>query len=456
MIPISLRQITQITDGKLIGDDVLIEQISTDSRQISKQCLFIALVGERFDAHTFITSELEQQASAILVERPLDVEVAQVVVKDTKVAMGKLAAWVQQQCKTKTMAITGSCGKTTVKEMCAAILECRGRVLFTAGNFNNDIGVPLTLFRTTPEDDFSVIELGANHIGEIAYTTQLVNPSVALVNNVAAAHLEGFGSLNGVKQAKGEIYQGLVGDKVAIVNLDSQGGELWDDVLCDKQVKTFSQHDTTADYHAANISIDSQGYPSFEIHTPAGQQQVTLTLIGQHNIANALAATALTMQFGATLEEVVNGLSQLRPVKGRVETVELAKNVLLIDDSYNASVPAVRAAIDLLAQFEGKRWLILGNMAELGQQSLEFHRQLGEHAAPFNFDYVLTFGEDARVISSECNGLHFDTHVAMIDFIRSELACSQQATQQKHTLIVKGANSAGMFKVAQALKERVS
>ncbi|WP_394244021.1 UDP-N-acetylmuramoyl-tripeptide--D-alanyl-D-alanine ligase [Vibrio astriarenae] len=455
MIEVTLEQIAQITGGELHGNNTTVNSVSTDSRHIDSQGLFIALVGERFDAHEFIDEALAKKTGAVLVAHPIEQQVAQVVVKDTKLAMGQLAAWVHQQCDTKTLAITGSCGKTTVKEMCAAILEQKGSVLFTAGNFNNDIGVPLTLFRTTPEHDYSVIELGANHVGEIAYTTQLVKPSVAIVNNVAAAHLEGFGSIDGVKRAKGEIYQGLTADKVAIVNLDSQGEALWGDVLSDKHVLTFSANNEQADYYASNVIVNEDGYPSFLLHSPAGEQRVTLNLIGQHNVANALAAAALTAQFGATLKEIAHGLSHLAPVKGRVETVELNANVRLIDDSYNASVPAVKAAIELLGQFTGKRWLILGNMAELGQQSLELHRQLGEHAAPFNFDYILTYGDDARVISEECQGIHFDDHDTMIEYIRTELANSLTASQQKHTLLVKGANSAGMFKVAKALKERV-
>lgn len=455
MIQVSLSQVAQIVDGRLYGQDGPVDTVSTDSRSIEGLCLFIALVGERFDAHDFIDAALAERASAVLVERPVDADVVQVVVQDTKLALGRLAAWVHQQCETQTLAITGSCGKTTVKEMCAAILEQKGQVLFTAGNFNNDIGVPLTLLRTTYQHDYSVIELGANHIGEIAYTTQLVKPSVALVNNVAAAHLEGFGSLDGVKQAKGEIYQGLVGDQVAIVNLDSHGGALWKTLLDNKRVVTFSVSSQEADVYASSVQVDIEGYPSFTLHTPKGCIAMTLNLIGQHNVANALAACALCMQFGVGLDEIASGLGKLAPVKGRVETIELSEHIRLIDDSYNASVPAMGAAIDLLGQLQGKRWLILGNMAELGQQSLELHRQLGQHAAPFNFDYVLTYGDDARVISEECQGHHFDSHVQMIEFIRHELSSSLDKTEQ-HTLLVKGANSAGMFKVANALKERVA
>ncbi|MBT0322864.1 Mur ligase family protein, partial [Vibrio campbellii] len=209
MITVTLSQIADITGGERVGNDLSIESVSTDTRSIEQGALFVALVGERFDAHDFCQQAVESGAGALLVQKRVNVNVPQVVVGDSKVALGQVAAWVHQTCQTPTVAITGSCGKTTVKEMVASILQLKGKVLFTAGNFNNDIGVPLTLLRSQQDDDYAVIELGANHIGEIEYTTQLVKPDIAMVNNVAAAHLEGFGSIDGVKQAKGEIYQGL-------------------------------------------------------------------------------------------------------------------------------------------------------------------------------------------------------------------------------------------------------
>ena len=211
MIDVSLEQICSAVGGELIeagkSNHSVINAVSTDTRTVEEGALFVAIVGERFDAHDFCHQAVEANASALLVERKLDLNITQIVVEDTKLALGQLSAWIHEQCDVPTMAITGSCGKTTVKEMVASILQQRGKVLFTAGNFNNDIGVPLTLLRSEPSDNYTVIELGANHIGEIAYTTQLVKPQVALVNNVAAAHLEGFGSIDGVKQAKGEIFQ---------------------------------------------------------------------------------------------------------------------------------------------------------------------------------------------------------------------------------------------------------
>lgn len=449
MITMMLSQIADALDAELVGNDRAIESVSTDTRAIDAGALFVALVGERFDAHDFAAQAVESGAGALLVSRIVESDVPQLLVKDTKLALGQLGALVHQSCQTPTVAITGSAGKTTVKEMVASIMEQKGRVLFTAGNFNNDIGVPLTLLRSTPEDDYAVIEMGANHIGEIAYTTNLVKADVALVNNVAAAHLEGFGSLDGVKQAKGEIYQGLKPGSVAIINLDSNGGEYWHSVLADKLVKRFSVIDSAADFFAKDISLNSSGEAEFTLVSPVGDVAIKLGIVGQHNVANALAATALALELGANLEMVQSGLAQLSKVKGRVEVIELNDTIKLIDDSYNASVPAMKAAADLLASFTGIRWLILGNMAELGDESLALHRQVGEHAAPFKFEHVLTYGADAKAISDECGGIHFSNHQSMIDYIKQHLA----QHQEQQTLLVKGANSAGMSKVATAVKE---
>ncbi|WP_234494508.1 UDP-N-acetylmuramoyl-tripeptide--D-alanyl-D-alanine ligase [Vibrio maritimus] len=452
MIELSLTDIAAIVDGQLVGESVHITDVTTDTRAIEAGALFIALVGERFDAHDFAEQAVDKGAAALIVERELDVSVAQVVVADSKRALGQLGAEVHKRCQTKTLAITGSCGKTTVKEMIASILSSKGQVLYTAGNFNNDIGVPLTLLRNTPQDEFSVIELGANHIGEIAYTTALTQPDVAIVNNVAEAHLEGFGSIDGVKQAKGEIYQGLSKGGIALVNLDSNGGDYWNEVLADKRVVTFSKQNVNADYYASDITMSSLGSPLFTLHTPTGSVSVELTMIGEHNVANAVAAAALATQVGATHEQIQSGLQSLSKVKRRVDVEKLNDSITLIDDSYNASVPAMKAAVDLLGQFtQTQRWLILGNMAELGHESLALHKEVGEHAAPFAFEHVLTYGEDAKVISDLCSGQHFESHDSMLEYIERTLV---QLNQTPHTLLVKGALSAGMFNIANALKEK--
>lgn len=463
MIPFSLQQLAQITSGALIGENAEIISVTTDTRKVESGALFIALIGERFDAHDFCQQAVDSGANALLVSKKLDLNIPQVVVADTQKALGQLGQWMHQQSKAKTLALTGSCGKTTVKEMLAAILNQKGQVLATAGNFNNEIGVPLTLLRTQENDDYAVIELGANHLGEIAYTTSLVQPDIALVNNVAAAHLEGFGSIEGVAKAKGEIYQGLDAGGYAVVNLDSNGLPGWNSILADKNVITFSVNNNCADFYAEQIEVNQRGEASFILVSPFGKKSVSLPMIGKHNISNALAAAAMATQVGATLEEVVSGLQLPSHVKGRVEAIDLTENIRVIDDSYNASVPAMKAAADVLANYQGKRWLILGYMAELGDESQTLHREVGEHAAQYNFDYVLTFGEDTAVISQLCQqdhdsstcGQHFSTHSSMIDFIKQHLPNQplEMQAEEKHTLLIKGANSSKMSQVVAALKE---
>lgn len=450
MIELTLSEIAKATGGQLIGADRTIASVSTDTRSIQENGVFIALVGETFNGHDFIPQAVDCGAAALVVERQQQTDVPQIVVNDTKQALGKIGSWVHAQCDTPTIVITGSCGKTTVKEMVANILSCSGHVLFTAGNFNNDIGVPLTLLRSQPEDKFAVIELGANHQGEIAYTTSLIESDIALVNNVAAAHVEGFGSLDGVKKAKAEIFQGLKPNGTAVINLDSWGEGMWGDVLRNKKVVTFSLTAQSADFSARNIEMDASAHPAFTMKTPTGEFPVSLNIVGVHNVSNALAAAAIASGMGATIEDIQWGLSHLKGVKGRVDVVQLGANVKLIDDSYNASVPAMKAAIDLLATFSGCRWLILGNMAELGQESLALHRQVGEYAAPFKFEYVLTYGTDSQVIAECCGGQHFSSHESMMTYIEQQLANEHDHT---NVLLIKGANSSGMSKIVAALKE---
>lgn len=451
MIVTSLSQLATIVDARLVGADRTIGAISTDTRSIDADCLFIALIGERFDAHQFIDNAIASGAVAILVSKQVESSVPQLIVSDTKVALGLIGAWVHLQCKTPTVAITGSCGKTTVKEMVASILTLKGNVLFTDGNFNNDIGVPLTLLRSQPNHDYAVVEMGANHIGEIAYTTQLVRPNIALVNNVASAHIEGFGSLEGVKRAKGEIYSGLNSNGLALVNLDSCGENWWTSVLADKRVMTFSTQNADADFYADSIILNQDSMASFTLNSPQGSVEVNLAVVGVHNVSNAVAAAAISLEMGVSLDEIAEGLQSLSIVKGRVEISQLNNHIKLIDDSYNASVPAMMAAIDLLSSYQGDKWLILGNMAELGNESLALHRQVGEHAAAFQFDHVLTYGDDAKVISDVCNGEHFSSHQNMINYIEQQLDLYKL---HAHVLLVKGANSAGMSKIAAVLKEK--
>ena len=458
MIKVQLSHLQSVLNAELIGADAEIAAVSTDTRAIDNNTLFIALIGERFDGHDFCQTAVDNGAKALLVSKPLALDIPQLVVADTHQALGRLGARLKAKMTAehglKTLALTGSCGKTTVKEMAAAILATKGQVLATAGNFNNDIGVPLTLLRLTAADNYAVIELGANHLGEIAYTTALVKPDVALINNLAAAHLEGFGSLEGVAKAKGEIFEGLTAQGQAVINLDSNQLTMWQPSLANHSVSNFSATQANADYFAANININSQGLACFTMQTPMGAIDISLTLAGTHNVSNALAAAALTMALGATLADVKQGLERVVNVKGRLAITTLPSGLRLIDDTYNASVASVKAAIDVLHSFSGKRYFILGDMAELGEESESLHREVGEYARDKQFDGVMTFGRASAVVSELNNGQHFSDKAALIDELKQQL---HQQISQSHTpqvtVLAKGARSSRMEDVIIALQE---
>ncbi|QOL15926.1 UDP-N-acetylmuramoyl-tripeptide--D-alanyl-D-alanine ligase [Dickeya dianthicola] len=452
MIRVSLRQLADVLGARLVGEDLTISEVSTDTRKLTTGCLFVALRGEKFDAHDYAADAVNHGAAALLVSKHLPIGVPQLVVDDTRLALGTMAGWVRQQSRARVVALTGSSGKTSVKEMTAAILRQCGNVLYTAGNFNNDIGVPLTLFRLAPEHDYAVIELGANHIGEIAYTTAMVRPEAALVNNLAAAHLEGFGSLDGVAQAKGEIFSGLPAQGVAIVNADSHDEARWHDALTGKTRWRFSpQARAGVDFYASDVGISERG-TDFVLHTPAGAVAVTLPLPGRHNIANALAAAALSLAVGAPLDAVKAGLAQLQAVPGRLFPIALAPGKLLLDDSYNANVGSMTAAAQVLAEMPGYRVMVVGDMAELGPDAQACHRQVGEAARKANIDKVLSVGTLSAFIGDVSGaGEHFDNKTALIDRLRTLV--TQHNTI---TVLIKGSRSAAMEQVVHALQENAT
>ncbi|NDL61292.1 UDP-N-acetylmuramoyl-tripeptide--D-alanyl-D-alanine ligase [Acerihabitans arboris] len=456
MISVSLRTLAPVLNAEYIGADSaldgVISAVSTDSRAAAQSGLFVALQGETFDAHEFAPRAIKAGATALLVSKRLPVDVPQLLVADTRRALGLLGAWVRRQVPARVVALTGSSGKTSVKEMTAAILRRCGQVLYTDGNFNNDIGVPLTLLRLTPADDFAVIELGANHIGEIAYTTDLVRPETALVNNLSAAHLAGFGSLSGVAQAKGEIFGSLPPHGRAIINADSHDWPRWQTLLQHKQVWRFSpQQGDAVDFYASDILI-TQGGVDFTLHSPLGECRVKLPLPGRHNVANALAASALALSVGATLEAVVGGLAQLAAVPGRLFPITLGAGKLLLDDSYNANVGSMTAAAQTLADMPGYRVMAVGDMAELGDGEEECHRQVGDAIRMTGIDKVLSVGRLSHLISEASGrGEHFQDKASLTSGLARLL--SEHAVI---TLLVKGSRSSAMEQVVRALQEKAT
>lgn len=455
MINISLSELATIVSGQLLMIDKCLSQekniseVTIDSRSVKPNSLFIALQGEHFDGHDFVQQAIEAGANAILVNRILAVSVPQIVVENTRLAFAKIASWLRGQVDTHVIALTGSSGKTSVKEMTATILQQCGSVLYTEGNYNNDIGVPLTLLRLTPKHKFAVIEQGANHIGEIAYTSKLVRPEAALVNNLAQAHLEGFGSLAGVAQAKGEIFNNLVAGGTAIINQDSNDIVKWQDKLIDKCIWRFSINENSdADFYASNICL-LPTKTTFILHSPQGEIAISLPLAGLHAVANALAASALSMSVGANLENIQQGLALVKPVKGRLYPIELAPGKYLLDDSYNANVGSMSAAIDVLNAMPGYRVMVVGDMGELGQYAESCHFQVGQLLRDSKVDHVISVGQLSRLISEGSQkGQHLTSKKDVITHLQILLS-----TYNNITILIKGSRSAGMEQIILGLKE---
>ena len=449
MIKQTIQQIAEILHARLFGDgNVTVTTVSTDTRQAVENGLFFALKGEKFDAHDYAEKAVEQGCVALVVERELPIAVPQIIVADTRLALGELAKWLKSTLNPKTVAMTGSSGKTTVKEMTAKILQktaaCEEDVLYTFGNLNNDLGVPMTLLRLTEQHKFAVIELGANHIGEIAYTTAIAQPDACLVNNVASAHLEGFGSIEGVAAAKGEIYRGLKENGKAIINQAFYYPQ-WRKEIGDHELQSFSytgsDQDSYADFWAENVSLNLNG-SSFILHAFEEEIEINLPYLGAHNVSNALAATALAMAVGASLADVKAGLEQRLQVKGRLYPVKINEHCLFIDDTYNANVDSMKSAISVLKNYPAFRIFAVGDMAELGKESAQCHQEVADFAQQAGLDLIVSFGKESVVISANAQH-HFTDKQAMSDFLLPIIS-QKIAEKQPLVLLAKGSRSQKM------------
>lgn len=485
MITISLTTLASVTGGELIApenlaalslndlaiNDLAIDDLVTDSRAIDKdsdkKIAFLALKGPSFDGHRFAEQVIKQGCQLLIVDHYLNEvkNTVQLVVNDTRIALGKIAAFVKKEVAPKTVGITGSSGKTTVKEMVAAILSRLGNVLATNGNFNNDIGVPLTLLRLDNSHDFAVIEMGANHMGEIAYTTALTQPDVAVINNIAAAHLEGFGDLCGVARAKGEIFSGLGENGIALYNQDTKYTSKWQWRLTDKTVRTFSCVNRANSY-SDNVILDKNGCATFTLNTEQGCCDVTLTVPGKHNVCNAVAAAAIALEFGASLEDIQLGLAQMQPVKGRLnlhqfENKKTGRNIKLIDDSYNANLESAKAAAQLLSNYPGKQLLILGDMGELGSKARSYHQEVGEFAKHLKLNTLLSLGVLSQSASdafakdnhNDEQSQHFNQRADLMAHLFTLLNQQLSVGQQDIAILVKGSRSAHMEHVVTEIIE---
>ncbi|PYY92119.1 UDP-N-acetylmuramoyl-tripeptide--D-alanyl-D-alanine ligase [Pseudomonas sp. TKO26] len=441
-----LSEVLAPLDARLIAGDARFNGVSIDSRAIQAGQLFVALTGPRFDGHDYLNEVAAKGAVAALVEREVpDSTLPQLLVKDTRLALGQLGALNRGAFTRPVAAVTGSSGKTTVKEMLASILRTRGPVLATRGNLNNDLGAPLTLLELAPEHSAAVIELGASRIGEIAYTVAMTRPHVAIISNAGTAHVGEFGGPEKIVEAKGEILEGLDSAGIAVLNLDDKAFPIWKARAAGRQVLSFALNDSAADFHASDIGRDARGCPSFKLHSPKGVETVQLNLLGIHNVANALAAAAAAHAMGVSLFGIATGLNAVQPVKGRT-VAQLAKNGMrVIDDTYNANPTSMCAAVDILAGFSGRTVLVLGDIGELGEWAEQGHREVGAYAAgkvsalyavgPMMAHAVAAFGEHAR---------HFASQADLIAALNVE-------QDPNTTILIKGSRSAVMENIVAAL-----
>ena len=446
-----MQEAAQAIRANWHGEDVYFTGVSTDSRAVKQGDLFVALTGENFDGHDYIAGAIEKGAVAVMTGyQKVTMEIPTIQVEDTRLGLGQLAAYWRGRFKMPLVAVTGSNGKTTVKEMIASILcvsvnetdgneEFSAQVLATKGNLNNEIGVPQMLFLLREQHRYAVIEMGMNHLGEIAYLTQMAKPTVAVVTNAGEAHIEGLGSIEQVARAKGEIFEGLDQQGVAIINADDTYASLWEELVNNRCVVEFGLNKNAqihADYQLDGLQT------KMIIHFPGSSEEVVLKIPGRHNVTNALAAASAAVGLGINTGTIAAGLAKFTGVKGRLQKKQGKNNALLIDDSYNANPASVRAALSVLADAIGKRYLVLGDMGELGESAADFHRKIGREARQAGLCGLLTLGKLSAYAAAEYGegARHFESMQALLAEIENLLASDV-------TMLVKGSRFMQMEKV---------
>jgi UDP-N-acetylmuramoyl-tripeptide--D-alanyl-D-alanine ligase len=447
----SLGRVAAALGLPLPVEDPAVSSIVTDTRRLLPGSLFVALRGERYDSHDFIAQARTAGAVAAVVERPVEDPLPQLVVADARLALGLLGRARRRAWGGPVVAVTGNSGKTTVKELLAALLSRRGPTLSTRGNLNNDIGAPLTLLELDASHHQAVVELGANHLGEIAWTTTLAEPQVAVITNVTGAHLGEFGGMGRIAQAKAEILAGLPDDGVAVLNRDDAYFPVWAQLADPRPILDFGFH-PSARVRAEALVPDPLGRYAFTLVVDGRDIGVVqLGLLGRHNVANALAAAAAAIALGLDEEEILAGLARVAPMSGRLCLLEGIRNTQLLDDTYNANPGAVKAALDLLVALPGPHWCLLGAMGELGEESGRWHAEIGHYARELGVDVLGTLGESAAATSHAFGkgGCHFDHREALMRHVHNHLPPGA-------SVLVKGSRSAGMERIVAALRADAS
>ncbi len=445
---IRLSTLAKLMGAKFSGEDLSCTGISVDTRTLLKNELYVALKGEQIDGHAFIAEAEAKGAAAIIASEKIQTSLPTLMVKDTRVALGQLAKSYRDSFAIPIVAVTGSCGKTSVKEMLYSILSCAYPVLATEANFNNEIGVPLTLLKLRPEHKVAIVEMGARKPNDIGYLMQLTSPSVSILTNAGTAHVEIFGSENAIAQAKGQIFEYLAPTGTAIINQDDKNCDYWKSVLRGQKLITFGIENTDKskpDIGCSNIQQDIS--MQFELLTDIGTITIQMSVLGKHNVMNALAAAAGARALNISLENIQKGLAQFKAVPGRLENKIGIYGVQIIDDSYNANPSSVSAAMAVLAQSPREKILVLGDMKELGTKGPRLHYEVGIEAKQLGIDKIFCVGE-LSTHTAEGYGVGAQHYADKQNLIKDLKRCLEA---KPTSVLIKGSRSMEMEEVVRAL-----
>ena len=452
---ITLSAITSAVNGQLLGADCEVQSVGTDSRTIVSNQLFVALKGENFDGNQFAETAIQQGAAAVLVSDAQTKARPAIVVGDTRLALGQIAKYWRNQFDLPVIAITGSNGKTTTKEMLSAILIAAtndaANVHATVGNLNNDIGMPLTLLKLRKQHAYAVIEMGMNHLGEIDYLSHIAQPNVALINNAGTAHIGELGSRENIAKAKGEIFKGLSANGIAVINADNAFCAYWQSLNVSKKIITFSLNkaaDVTASYK------EKDGLSEVHLTTPTGSVTFKLNVLGKHNISNALAASAAAVALGISNQDIANGLQNMQAVHSRLQRMVGLNGTLLIDDTYNANPDSMKAAIDVLAEMDGVSVFVMGDMGELGADAAAMHAEIGAYAKQKGVDHLFAFGAlSANAVTAFGESKHDKAAQHFLE-INDLINNAKNLMQKNVTVLVKGSRFMKMERVVAPLTQQ--
>ena len=440
-------EITTPLQATLLGDDISFGSVSIDTRTLRPNDLFIAIRGEQFDGHDFVEQAKAAGAIGAIVSHFVEVDIPQLCVADPIAALSTLSLLRREQYDIPVIGLTGSCGKTTTKTLIANILRQKGNTLATIGSLNNHLGVPLTLMRLNDEHQYAVIEMGANHGGEIAHLTKLTQPTVAMITNVNPVHIEGFGDLNGVAKGKSEIFQGLNKTGIAVLNQDNAFYGDFQTICATHRIITFGQ-DKSANVHADNVHLDPQGYGQFTLHIEDKTADVSLSLLGEHNVQNALAASACAHAVGIDINTIVAGLSSAQSVEKRLQIKKGKAGCTLFDDSYSANPTSVKAALSVLIKNAGEHWCVLGQMQELGDHAEQIHAELGDLCRKMGIKRLFTIGTLTQHTVE-----HFGEGAAYFTDIKQLYEAIAPILSSHINLLIKGSHSNKLWELVAALEK---